>query len=234
VRSGPQPYAASLPVAARHCAVPGESDRNTAKRRIRGLVGPGDPIGTRTWAVRLAGDDAGVDASVIEREEWRPIDEAPGYAVSSWGRVRRGAEIVEPWENAKGYHCVNLELAPLLGAERPRVLVRYVHRLVLLAFDPPRRKLQVNHENGRKAENVRRNLSWTTPAGNLTHAWATGLISRIRRRRDVCRHGHPLDQVYRQRDRHGVLHTWRRCSRCRRARDDERRHGVRSLLDLIA
>jgi hypothetical protein len=178
-----------------------------------------------------------VVATDIELELWLPIGEAPGYEVSSWGRVRKGEEPVEAWENAKGYHLVNLELPPLHDGEPPQLLIRYVHRLVLQAFEPSAAGLQVNHDDGVKGHNELGNLEWTTPAGNLTHAWATGLIARIRRsHRSVCRHGHPLDQVYRQRDRAGSMRTWRRCSRCRRASYRARKArgaGVLSLLDLL-
>lgn len=95
---------------------------------------------------------------------WAPIPGAPGYEVSTDGRVRRGAVGVAPWPNAKGYHLVNLEIAGV-----PRL--RYVHRLVLAAFrGAPRPGLQGNHEDGRTGHNALENLTWMTPAANVAHA----------------------------------------------------------------
>ena len=54
-----------------------------------------------------------------------------------------------------------------------------------------------------------------------------------RPRKTVCAHGHPLDQVYHQRDYLGILRTYRRCSRCRRVNERRARDrvtGQRSLL----
>jgi hypothetical protein len=148
-------------------------------------------------------------------ERWAPILEAPGYEVSTWGRLQRivraanGAELlfdVATWENAKGYYCANLEIAGV-----PRL--RYVHRLVLRAFrpDPGINRAQGNHENGNKGDNRLENLAWTSASGNARHAHDTGLIRR-RPTRELCRHGHPRQQLYRSKSGR----TWRRCARCRR------------------
>lgn len=167
-------------------------------------------------------------------ELWAAVLEAPGYEVSSWGRVRRGAFDVASWPNAKGYHLVSLEIEGV-----PRL--RYVHRLVLTAFAPlpvsrdtagDTAPLQVNHDDGDKAHNMLANLAWTTPGGNVAHAWARGLLPRTRVRRPTCGQGHLRDQPYRQRDRHGVLRTYARCRRCRRLayrRARDARRGLRSL-----
>jgi hypothetical protein len=168
-------------------------------------------------------------------ELWAPIAEAAAYEVSTWGRVRRGEFEVASWPNKKGYHCVSLEVP---GRTNP--VIRYVHRLVLQAFRHQANQqlpfdLQGNHDDGVKANNALENLSWTTPSGNITHAWATGLMPRTRAKRSCCRFGHPVDQVYSQLDRSGNMRTWKRCGRCRRAayrRARNRAASVRSLLDL--
>lgn len=160
-------------------------------------------------------------------EQWATVPEAPAYAVSSWGRVRRDDYEVASWPNAKGYALVSLEIDG-----HPRL--RYVHRLVLAAFKGAAAGRITNHDNGRKGDNHLDNLEWTTHAANTAHAWATGLIDRPRH--DHCVFGHPLDQPYAQRDRTGRMRQWRRCGRCRRVRFRQRRaelSGLRSLLALL-
>lgn len=143
-------------------------------------------------------------------EQWAAIGEAPGYEVSTCGRVRRGAFEVASWPNKRGYVCVNLEV-------HGRPAVRYVHRLVLSAFDGPGTGLEANHLDGCKRNARVDNLEWTTPAENVRHAWATGLMPRTRARRLTCRFGHPRQQLYTQRDRSGTVRKYVRCARCRRA-----------------
>jgi hypothetical protein len=160
-------------------------------------------------------------------EAWAPIAESPSYQVSTWGRVRRlvdGVELdVATWQNKGCYVCVNLELPD------GRPVLRYVHRLVAIAFRCHRSSdaTQVNHENGLKLDNRAENLDWTTPAGNIAHARDTGLI-RPRPPRETCVLGHPRDQAYQLHGRPG-----RRCARCRRVRARERRHGRPALLALL-
>lgn len=166
----------------------------------------------------------------MELEYWAAIAEAPAFEVSTLGRVRKGDDAIGTWENRGGYVCVSLELTD------GRSVLRYVHRLILEAFDElPGPTDQANHGNGRKADNRLDNLEWTTAGGNVAHAWRTGLQPRTRRRRGTCRYGHPLTQKYTQRSR-GAMRSWFRCARCRRvlarqARD--RALGFRSLLELL-
>ena len=90
---------------------------------------------------------------------------APDYEVSSWGRVRRGEYLVASWPNHKGYHLVSLEVAT-----RERPILRYVHRLVVLAFRgiDTRRRI-VNHGDGNKGNNRLTNLAWSTTSVNVLH-----------------------------------------------------------------
>jgi len=54
---------------------------------------------------------------------------------------------------------------------------RRIHRLVALAFKPRVSGCNtVNHKDGNKLNNVADNLEWTTTAGNIKHAWASGLM----------------------------------------------------------
>jgi hypothetical protein len=144
-------------------------------------------------------------------ELWAPVPEAPDYEVSTWGRLRRADAPVVSWPNKYGYELVSLDVDG-------RCVLRYVHRLVLAAFVEPPAGRQANHDDGDKGHNALENLAWTTPAGNIAHAWRRGLMPRSRTRKAVCRYGHPLDQAYHQRDRHGRMRTWYRCARCRRVR----------------
>jgi hypothetical protein len=125
-----------------------------------------------------------VVSSGLELEFWAPVAEAPMYDVSTWGRVRQGDLLLESWPNKKGYRLVSLEI-------EGRSSLRYVHRLVLMAFVGPGVGALANHGDGRKGNNRLRNLCWTTPSGNMQHAWATGLIPRTRAPRTTCRYGHP-------------------------------------------
>lgn len=121
----------------------------------------------------------------VDVERWAPIAEAPVYEVSTHGRVRRGAFLVESWPNKKGYHQVNLEFpgaTPTLRALAP---------MVLRTFTGPRpsRRHLCNHKDGNKDNNRSANLEWVTPSESVAHAWATGLIPRARRRRRLERAG---------------------------------------------
>lgn len=145
-------------------------------------------------------------------ELWAAIAGAPDYEVSTWGRVRQGDLEVLSWPNKDGYYVVTLEMD---GRSR----LRYVHRLVLEAFvEPVRGRALTNHVDGCPAHNGVENLEWTSPSGNVQHAWDQGLIPRTRARRLTCRFGHPRQQPYRQRDRANTMRKWVRCARCRRAR----------------
>lgn len=103
-------------------------------------------------------------------EVWRIVADAPDYAVSSLGRVRRETDghiteagrIVAPSWAAGGYHRVTLRLAD------GRRQVRTVHKLVCVAFHgpPPFKGAQVAHRDGTRTNNREGNLSWKTAKGN--------------------------------------------------------------------
>jgi hypothetical protein len=160
---------------------------------------------------------------LLEFEFWMPVAEAPTYDVSTWGRVRLGDLLIESWPNKKGYHLVSLEI-------EGRHQLRYVHRLVLMAFVGPGPGRLANHDDGRKGNNRLRNLCWTTPSGNMRHAWATGLMPRTRAQRATCRYGHPRTPLSGPAadGRPPRLH----CVRCRRAASWRRWAALAGLVPL--
>lgn len=112
-------------------------------------------------------------------ELWAPINEADSYEVSSLGRVRHGARVLNPApRKADGYVLVTLSL----GARRSRIN-RLVHVLVAGAFLPNPENLPViNHINCRRGDNRLENLEWTTVQQNRNR-WTPGASPGKRQRR---------------------------------------------------
>lgn len=102
-------------------------------------------------------------------EEWRTIEGAPDYQVSSLGNVRRsvvgrrGAPIgpIKPWVDKIGRPTVRL---CVVGGK----ISRKVSRLVCAAFNgpPPFPRAIVAHWDDVPANNDYRNLRWTDRQGN--------------------------------------------------------------------
>ncbi len=109
-------------------------------------------------------------------EEWRAVAMAPGYRVSSHGRVAGlTVDILRPGHDKDGYRQVNL----FVGG---RGITRKVHRLVAIAFlgEPPTDRPCVNHKNGSKGDNRLENLEWCSRSENHIHAFKMGLQSPCR------------------------------------------------------
>lgn len=115
-------------------------------------------------------------------EEWRVIEKSPGYQVSSEGRIRALARQLN-LRNKSGtpytirlsarpmtvYICRSTGYAKITLAKRN---LQLVHRLVAEAFIPnPLRLPQVNHKNGKRADNRVDNLEWVTASENVLHAF---------------------------------------------------------------
>jgi hypothetical protein len=116
-------------------------------------------------------------------ERWENIPDFNGYQISDWGRIRSisrtvlteryfcnglhvQGRILKTHINRDGYVCIMLFKKILK-----------IHRLVGAAFVAnPGNKPKINHGNGNKADNYYKNLSWTTHAENIQHAYDTGLI----------------------------------------------------------
>lgn len=103
-------------------------------------------------------------------EEWRVIEQAPDYAVSSLGRVKR-LTFARTWASNRimslntdvyGYQIVSMVISG-------KPSKRKVHRLVCSAFNGPAPddKPDVAHWDGQPANNVPANLRWVSAADNM-------------------------------------------------------------------
>lgn len=105
---------------------------------------------------------------LIKMEQWKTIADNPNYEVSNLGNVRRiktGKLLSQ--QNSNGYRTVTLW-------ENGKEKIKYVHRLVALAFlDKPTNKNEVNHKDGNRANNCLDNLEWVTPSENILHGYKT-------------------------------------------------------------
>ena len=118
---------------------------------------------------------------------WKDIAGYEGiYHVSNAGEVRSknrfvsvvsggsrycSGRMIKFKSNCDGYKIVSLSL-------QGKMKTHYIHRLVAIAFiQNLGNKPEVNHINGRKANNSVDNLEWVTHAENMAHAFRTGLCS---------------------------------------------------------
>lgn len=133
------------------------------------------------------------DTRLEEAEQWRSIDGAAGYEVSSLGRVRSWVAqnvplplIKATWHNPHaGY--VWAELVHDTG-EKKQVAV---HRLVAAAFLGPRPDgLVTRHLDGDDQNNQVTNLRYGTPRQNNLDVIDHGRHNFASR--DACKNGHPF------------------------------------------
>lgn len=122
----------------------------------------------------------------IEFEEWADIPYYEGlYMVSSFGRVKsldkyidhpcggvsfKKAIILKQAINVPGYHHLNLTKYKIRTNH-------YVHRLVAASFVPNiHNKVEVNHKDLNKSNNMKSNLEWATSKENSIHAVSNGAV----------------------------------------------------------
>src|SRR3990167_737320 len=118
-------------------------------------------------------------------EQWKPVKCYEGiYEVSDLGRIKRVGKT-----RSRSHRLINKGMGRIL--HQPKVVgypvvvlfdakgdrvMKKVHRLVAEAFIPiVSGKLQVNHLDGNRSNNLPANLEWCTPSENKLHAFATGL-----------------------------------------------------------
>lgn len=114
----------------------------------------------------------------LSMETWKPINDYPGYEVSSLGNIRKlkkrmGFRQLRPWINSSGYNYVTLYDSRL---QRHRYRV---HRLVAEAFVEGKSETKnlVDHIDGNKNNNQAANLRWTDSKGNIANK--SGTIVRL-------------------------------------------------------
>ena len=88
------------------------------------------------------------------------------YEISSLGRIRRGFRILRQFFSGAGFSTQESYLSvTLMQNGTPKR--RYMHQLVLEAFDGRRpKKQEVAHWDGKRQHNCYGNLRWTTRADN--------------------------------------------------------------------
>ena len=115
------------------------------------------------------------------KEVWKPIQSESvqeRYAVSNMGRVidLKNQKYMNWHDNGAGYMTVGLQ------GPKSKVKVRYVHRLVAIAFlENPDKLPQVGHRDHTRANNFVDNLYWTTPKQNTADGIREGKINAKKR-----------------------------------------------------
>jgi hypothetical protein len=118
------------------------------------------------------------------KEVWKPLlidDIQERYAVSSLGRVidLKNQKYMAWHDNGAGYMNVGLQ------GPRSAVRIRYVHRLVAIAFiENPDKLPQVGHKDHTRSNNSVSNLYWTTPKQNTADGIRDGKINVNRPKRN--------------------------------------------------
>jgi len=102
------------------------------------------------------------------KEDWKQIEFAPEYEVSTYGQVRRIVDsrrykagyVLVPKQHRRGYLCYGL-----VAHGKPITIL--AHRLVALTFlGNPGVGYEVAHNDGTRTNNRLDNLRWATPSEN--------------------------------------------------------------------
>jgi len=101
------------------------------------------------------------------------------YIVSNFGRVYdlELDKYLNFFDNGAGYKVYGLQ-----RKDKSNVAIRYVHRLVAIAFiENPENKPQVGHKDHDRSNNVVENLYWTTQKENTRDGIEAGRINAKKR-----------------------------------------------------
>ncbi len=139
-----------------------------------GLVGSNYPMKADVLTAAHFSFSTSNNVSTMQ-EEFKSIENYPGYEISNLGRVKSVSRYVTTKCNAKrfvkervlkqrkdkdGYYIVML-----------RNNIVKIHRAISIAFIPnPINKPQINHKNGIKSDNSITNLEWCTASENTIHS----------------------------------------------------------------
>lgn len=96
-------------------------------------------------------------------EQWRSIPDYPPYEASNMGRIRNKLTgyILKQQKHRLGYSVVGIII-------QHKQIIKYVHRLVALAFIPQTGK-EINHKNEIKSDNRVTNLEWCDRTYNINY-----------------------------------------------------------------
>lgn len=113
----------------------------------------------------------------MKEEQWRTIEEAPEYEVSTEGKVRnlKTKTLVMGSLDKNGYPRVVLcTKGPNGDYLKCKRICRFRHRLVAIAFIPnPDNLPQINHKDENKQNNNIDNLEWCSCKYNINYGTRT-------------------------------------------------------------
>lgn len=105
----------------------------------------------------------------------KQIKDFPKYFITKTGKVFKMNKTgilkeVKPFLNHNNYLRVQIY-------KEGKPYKRFVHKLVIEAYEGVQEGKQVNHKDGNKLNNSIENLEWVTPSENIKHSIKTGLRS---------------------------------------------------------